>query len=130
MCQLCSAASQVDHRIATSTRGVPRVLYPYTRIFLYLHIQMCQYASISLPIIYDTSITFCPCVMGVRIQPTPVPRRVVRGDYLIDMSYPLPPPIPCRVFLHAMGRMCWYSWALGCPGPGNILFLRRMSSYL
>ena len=27
------------------------------------------------------------------------------------------------------GRMSWDSWALGCPGSGNILFLRRMSSY-
>ena len=33
----------------------------------------------------------CPCGMGVRIQPTPALTRAVRGDYLIDMSYPLPP---------------------------------------
>ena len=32
-----------------------------------------------------------PCGMGVRIQPTPALMRVVRGDYLRDMSYPLPP---------------------------------------
>ena len=32
-----------------------------------------------------------PCGMGVRIQPTPALRRVVRRDYLRDMSYPLPP---------------------------------------
>ena len=35
--------------------------------------------------------SFCPCGMGVRIQPTPALRRVVRGDCLRDMSYPLPP---------------------------------------
>ena len=29
--------------------------------------------------------------MGVIIQPTPSLRRVVRGDYLSYMSYPLPP---------------------------------------
>ena len=34
---------------------------------------------------------FYLCGMGVRIQPTPAQRRVVRGDYLRDMSYPLPP---------------------------------------
>ena len=73
---------------------------------------------------------YFPCGMGVRIQPKPALRRVVRGDYLRDMSYPLPRPIACRVFLHAMGRMSWDSFALGCPGSGNILFLRRMSSYL
>ena len=33
---------------------------------------------------------FNPCGMGVRIQQTPAFRRVVRGDYLRDMSYPLP----------------------------------------
>ena len=32
-----------------------------------------------------------PCGMGVRIQKTPTLRRVVRGDYLRDMSYPLTP---------------------------------------
>ena len=69
-----------------------------------------------------------PCGMGVRIQPTPALRRVVRGDYLRDMSYPLPPGHSCRVFLHAMGLMSWDSSALGCPGPGNILFLRWPTS--
>ena len=34
---------------------------------------------------------FTPCGMGVGIQPTPALRRVVRGDYLRDMSYSLPP---------------------------------------
>ena len=29
--------------------------------------------------------------MGVRTQVTPALRRVVRGDYLRDMSYPFPP---------------------------------------
>ena len=32
-----------------------------------------------------------PCGMGVRIQPTPALLRVGRGDYLRDMSCPLPP---------------------------------------
>ena len=34
---------------------------------------------------------YAPCGMGVRIQPTPALRCVVGGDYLRDMSYPLPP---------------------------------------
>ena len=32
-----------------------------------------------------------PVAWGVRIQPTPALRRVVGGDNLRDMSYPLPP---------------------------------------
>ena len=32
-----------------------------------------------------------PVAWGVRIQPTYELRLVVRGDYLTDMSYPLPP---------------------------------------
>ena len=68
--------------------------------------------------------------MGVRIQPTPAFRRVVRGDYLRDMSYPLPPAHCMQGLLHAMGRMSLDNGALGCPGLGNILFLRLMSSYL
>ena len=40
-------------------------------------------------ILYTNDI--CSCGMGVRIQPTPAFGRVVRGDYLRDMSYPLPP---------------------------------------
>ena len=86
--------------------------------------------NISYPGSCDTGSSIAPCGMGVRIQPTPALRRVVRGDYLRDMSYPLHRLIASRDFLHAMGRMSWDSWALGCPGSGNMLFLRRMSSYL
>ena len=56
-------------------------------------------------------------------------RRVVRSDYLRDMSYPLPPIHCIQGLLACNGRMSWDSWALGCPGSGNILFLRGMSSY-
>ena len=35
----------------------------------------------------------------------------------------------CLVFLHAMRRMSLDSVTLGCPGSGNILFQRRMSSF-
>ena len=34
------------------------------------------------------------------------------------------------VLLHALRRVSLDSWALGCPGSGNILFQRRMSSFL
>ena len=34
------------------------------------------------------------------------------------------------VFLHAVRRMSLDIWALGCPGSGNMLFQRRMSSFL
>ena len=33
-------------------------------------------------------------------------------------------------FLHAVRHMSLDSWALGCPGSGNLLFQRRMSSIL
>ena len=43
-------------------------------------------------ILYKLSSVICSLSsLGVRIQPTPALRRVVRGDYLRDMSYPLPP---------------------------------------
>ena len=44
-----------------------------------------------LTLLVSLNLFFTPCGMGVRIQPTPALRRVVRGDYLKDMSYPLPP---------------------------------------
>ena len=34
----------------------------------------------------------------------------------------------CMAFLHEVTRMSSESWALGCPGSGNILFQRRMNS--
>ena len=37
--------------------------------------------------------------------------------------------IECWVFLHSVERMSLDSWALGCPGSGNILFHRRMSFF-
>ena len=33
---------------------------------------------------------YLPLWHGVRLQPMPSLRRVVRGDYLRDMSYPYP----------------------------------------
>ena len=42
---------------------------------------------------YSVMITllYFPLCLGVRIQPTPALRRVLRGDYLMAMSCPLPP---------------------------------------
>ena len=34
-----------------------------------------------------------------------------------------------HVFLYAVRRMSLDSWAPNCPGSGNILFQRRMSSF-
>ena len=55
----------------------------------------------------------------IRIQSTFALVRVVRGHAITA----------CLVFLHAVSRMSLDSWALGCPGSGNILFQRRMSSF-
>ena len=60
-----------------------------------------------------------PCGRGVRIQPT-----TALGSDLYHR------PIACRVFLHAMGRMSWDSWALGCPSPGNKLAVPKADEFL
>ena len=51
-------------------------------------------------------------------------RRHIKG-YKLPYFHVL---IACMVFLHAVRRMNLDRWALGCPGSGNILFQRRMSS--
>ena len=55
--------------------------------------------------------------MGVRIQPTPALRHVVRGDYLRDMSFPLP-PAHCMQGLLA----CNGAYELGWWGTGLSMF--------
>ena len=49
---------------------------------------------------------FRPCGMGVRIQPTPALRRVVRGDYLRDMSYPIAYKVCCGCCEKLVFRVC------------------------
>ena len=69
----------------------------------------------------------------IRIQPMCVcdtpwcvsQRRLIMGYKLSYMYHRL---TAFMVFLHAVRRMSLDSWALGCPGSGNILFQRRMSS--
>ena len=57
----------------------------------YTSLQRALIAYIYTHYMYNVWVYFTPCGMGVRIQPTPALRRVVRGDYLRGMSYPLPP---------------------------------------
>ena len=52
-------------------------------------------------------------------------RRLIKG-YKLSYTTGF---IVCLAFLHAVRRMSLDSWALGCPGSGNILFQRRMSSF-
>ena len=67
---------------------------------------------------------FAPVVWGIRIEPTVALVRVVRGDESRDVNCPIPPAY-CMTYVHALRPMSLDSWALGCPGYGNILFQRR-----
>ena len=71
-----------------------------------------------------------PVAWGFRIQPTFALVRVVRGDLSWDIHCPIP-QAHCMLGLlaYVVRRMSLDSWALGCPGSGNILFQRRMSSF-
>ena len=61
------------------------------------------------------SVNVCFCVCRKR--------RLIKG-------YKLPYITGCPIYkLHALRRMSLDSWALGCPGSGNTLFQRRMSSF-
>ena len=55
---------------------------------------------------------------------------VVRGDQSWDINCPIPPAYCMLGLLACSERMSLDSSALGCPGSGNILFQRRMSSFL
>ena len=46
----------------------------------------------------------------------------------MDINCPIPPAYCMLGLLASVRRMSLDSWALGCPGSGNILFQRRMSS--
>ena len=71
--------------------------------------------------------------MGVRIQPTPALRRVVRGDYLRDMSYPLPPAHCMQGLLACNGAYEYtvpkeqYIQVIYCSG--NILDCKEQSRF-
>ena len=45
----------------------------------------------------------------------------------MDINGPIPPAYCMHGFLHAVRHTSSDSWALGCPGSGNILFQRQMS---
>ena len=59
-----------------------------------------------------------PAVWGIRIQSSFALVRVLYHRLIVYLA-----------FLHAVRRMSSDSWALGCPGSGNILFHRRMSYF-
>ena len=78
---------------------------------------------------YSLFQSLSPVVWEIRIQPTFALVHVVRVDLSRDMNCPMHLLIECWVFLHSVGRISLDSWALGCPGSGNILFHRRMSFF-
>ena len=76
--------------------------------------------------------------MGVRIQPTPALRRVVRGDYLRDMSYPsalaycMPGLLDCigAYDLGKLGTGLSRSRLYTVPKADEFLFIRRTNGIL
>ena len=69
----------------------------------------------------------CPCGLGDKNSANVCPCACRKRSLTKGYNCPSHQLTEYMALLHAVRRMSLDSWALGCPGSGNILFQRRIS---